>query len=73
MQSHFQIVNNSYFIGKRGELDRKHHTICMQGPFFHAFGTVITLCSALNHGATLVLPTPGYDPDKSLDAIRDEK
>ncbi|CAG9771986.1 unnamed protein product [Ceutorhynchus assimilis] len=72
-QTHFQIVNNSYSIGKRNELDKRHHTLCMLGPFFHAFGTVIVLCSAVNHGATLVLPAPGYDPDKALDAIRDEK
>ncbi|XP_060529029.1 medium-chain acyl-CoA ligase ACSF2, mitochondrial-like isoform X2 [Cylas formicarius] len=73
IQSHFQIVNNSYFIGKRNELDRKHHTICVQVPFFHVYGTVATIAAGLNHGATLVLPSAGYDPDKSLDAIRDAK
>lgn len=73
MQSHFQIVNNSYFIGKRHELDRKHHSICIMVPFFHGMGTVITICSALNYGSTLVVPAPLYDPGKALDAIRDEK
>ncbi|XP_030755419.1 medium-chain acyl-CoA ligase ACSF2, mitochondrial-like isoform X2 [Sitophilus oryzae] len=73
IQSHFHLVNNSFFLGKRNELDRKQHSICVQVPFFHAFGTDITICAALNHGATLVVPSPGYDPDKSLDAIRDEK
>ncbi|XP_060529031.1 medium-chain acyl-CoA ligase ACSF2, mitochondrial-like [Cylas formicarius] len=71
--SHFSMVNNSYYIGQRSELDRKHHTICVQTPLFHAIGTVITICAALNHGATLVLPSAGYDPDKNLDAIRDER
>ncbi|XP_050307171.1 medium-chain acyl-CoA ligase ACSF2, mitochondrial-like [Anthonomus grandis grandis] len=73
MQSHFHIVNNGYILGKRNELDRKHHTICLQVPFFHAYGTVISLIAALNYGSTLVLPNKGYDPDKALDAIRDEK
>lgn len=73
MQSHFQIVNNSYIVGKRNELNRKHHTICVQVPFFHVFGTTVTINAALNHGATLVIPTPGYNPNCSLDAIRDEK
>ncbi|CAG9771984.1 unnamed protein product [Ceutorhynchus assimilis] len=73
MQTHFQIVNNSFFAGKRNELDRKHHIICVQVPFFHVFGTIVTVNAGLNHGATLVLPSPSFDADKSLDAIRDEK
>jgi acyl-CoA synthetase (AMP-forming)/AMP-acid ligase II len=67
------MVNNSFYIGKRNELNLKHHTICLQVPFFHAFGTVISVMAALNHGSTLVLPTDGYNPDKSLDAIVEEK
>lgn len=73
IQTHFNMVNNSYFIGKRMELSKKHHTICVQNPFFHGFGTNITINAALNHGATIVVPAPGYDPKKSLEAIRDEK
>ncbi|XP_050307265.1 medium-chain acyl-CoA ligase ACSF2, mitochondrial-like isoform X1 [Anthonomus grandis grandis] len=73
MQTHFHIVNNGNSVGKRNELDKKHQTICMQVPFFHVYGTVISQSAALNHGATLVLPNLGYDPDKALDAIRDEK
>lgn len=29
--------------------------------------------AALTHGATLVLPAEGYNPDKALDAITEEK
>lgn len=67
------MVNNGYYIGKRNELHTKHHIICLQVPFFHAFGTTISIMAALNHGATMVLPTDGYNPDKSLDAIKEEK
>ncbi|XP_066247827.1 medium-chain acyl-CoA ligase ACSF2, mitochondrial-like [Euwallacea similis] len=73
VQSHFQRVNNSYFVGKRNELDIKHHVICVQVPFFHVFGTVATIGGSLNFGTTLVLPASSFNPDKSLDAIRDEK
>ncbi|XP_044268322.1 medium-chain acyl-CoA ligase ACSF2, mitochondrial isoform X2 [Tribolium madens] len=73
LTSHFNMVNNGYLIGKRNELNQKHHTICLQVPFFHAFGTSISIMAALNHGATMVLPTDGYNPDKSLDAIKEEK
>jgi len=73
VQTHFQLVNNSYSAGKRFEFHKKHHKICVQVPFFHVFGTDMAINAALNHGATLVLPAPGYDTQKSLDAIRDEK
>ncbi|XP_018564375.1 acyl-CoA synthetase family member 2, mitochondrial-like [Anoplophora glabripennis] len=70
--SHFGLVNNGYYIGKRNELDTKHHTICVLVPLFHGFGTVITISASVNHGATLVLPSDGFDPNKSLDAIKEE-
>lgn len=73
MITHFSIVNNSYFIGKRNELYTKHHNICLQNPLFHAYGTVIAIAASLNYAATLVIPAPGFDPNKSLDAIKEEK
>ncbi|KAL1491109.1 hypothetical protein ABEB36_011753 [Hypothenemus hampei] len=73
MHSHFHLVNNSYYIGKGNELDKKHHKICVQVPFFHAYGTAITIAAALNHGATLVAPSASFDPDKSLEALKYEK
>ncbi|XP_060528278.1 medium-chain acyl-CoA ligase ACSF2, mitochondrial-like [Cylas formicarius] len=71
--SHFSMVNNSHYVGKRNELDRKYHRMCIQVPLFHAIGTVIAILGGLHHGATMVLPSAGYNPDKNLDAIRDEK
>ncbi|CAG9864215.1 unnamed protein product [Phyllotreta striolata] len=68
--SHFSIVNNGYFIGKRNRLNQKHHTLCIQNPLFHAYGSVIGLIGALNHGTTVVLPTDAYDPQKNLNAIK---
>lgn len=73
MQTHMQIANNAYLVGRKNELHTKHHTICVQVPFFHVFGTVLGITGPLHHAATLVLPALTFDPDKSLDAIRDEK
>lgn len=72
-QSHFNVVNNGYFTGKRNELNEKHHTICLQNPLFHVFGTIAALSSSINHGSTIVLPSDGYDPEKNLTAITEEK
>lgn len=54
-------------------MNTKHHKICCQNPLFHAYGTVIAMSASLNHASTLVLPAAGYDPEKSLDAIKEEK
>uniref|UniRef100_A0A6P7G296 Medium-chain acyl-CoA ligase ACSF2, mitochondrial n=1 Tax=Diabrotica virgifera virgifera TaxID=50390 RepID=A0A6P7G296_DIAVI len=72
VQSHFNIVNNGYFSGKRVGLHQKHHTICLQNPLFHVFGTIATLTAAVNHGATIVLPNDTYNPEKNLSAIVQE-
>lgn len=45
----------------------------MQNPLFHAFGVVVAIMAALHHGATLVLPTAGYDVRASLRAIEKER
>ncbi|KAJ8936154.1 hypothetical protein NQ318_010565 [Aromia moschata] len=71
--SHFQLTNNGFFVGQRNELDKKHQTICVQVPLFHAFGIVITIGASVNNASTLVLPSPEYNPNKNLDALRDER
>ncbi|XP_063918008.1 medium-chain acyl-CoA ligase ACSF2, mitochondrial-like [Zophobas morio] len=73
LTSHYKMVNNGFFIGKGMDLSRKHHTLCVQVPLFHIFGTDIAIMVALNHASTVVLPTDGYHPSKTLDAIKNEK
>lgn len=51
----------------------QHHKICLQVPLFHTFGTVLGLFVAINHGATLVLPSPKFSPTKSIEAVIHEK
>lgn len=67
------MVNNSYSVAKRIELDTKHHIACLPNPLFHAFGIVINTMSALHFGTTFVIPGIGYNPNESLDAIIAEK
>ncbi|KAJ6641823.1 Medium-chain acyl-CoA ligase ACSF2, mitochondrial [Pseudolycoriella hygida] len=73
VMSHFNFVNNAIHIANRTELNEKYHKICVQVPLFHAFGIVISICVALEHGATPVLAAPGFNPEQSLRAIVDEK
>lgn len=69
--SHFNFVNNGIHIGNRNQLSGQK--ICVQVPLFHAYGVVITIMAAMSHGATLVLPAPGFNPEDSLRATVAEK
>ena len=69
--SHFNFVNNGIHIGNRNHL--RGGRICCQVPLFHAYGVVISIMAGLSHGATLVLPAPGFSPEDSLKAVVQEK
>lgn len=71
--SHFNFVNNGIHVSNRSQLNEKAHRICVQVPLFHVFGIVITMIAAITHGATIVLPAPTFNAEKSLRAIVDEQ
>jgi acyl-CoA synthetase (AMP-forming)/AMP-acid ligase II len=59
--------------GKRQELDKCYSRICVNNPLFHGYGIIIGIMNSLNHGATMVLPSPHFNPAESLKAIVEEK
>jgi fatty-acyl-CoA synthase len=70
--SHHNILNNGYFVGEicgYTEADR----ICVPVPFYHCFGMVMGNLSSTSHGACVVIPAPGFDPDATLRAIASER
>lgn len=62
-----------YSLGRRQELDRNYGRICVNNPLFHGYGIVITIMNCLNHGATMVLPSPHFNPEASLQAAVSEE
>ncbi|MFL0278389.1 AMP-binding protein [Mycobacterium sp. SMC-19] len=69
--SHRNILNNGYLVGDLlgyTEADR----ICLPVPLYHCFGLVMGSLAATSHGATIVLPGPGFDPVATLRAVQDE-
>lgn len=71
MLSHYNILNNGYYIGERqkfSEADR----LCLPVPLFHCFGCVLGVMAALTHGTTLV-PIEVFDPLLVLAAVQKEK
>jgi fatty-acyl-CoA synthase len=70
--SHRNILNNGYFVGelcRYTEADR----VCIPVPFYHCFGMVMGNLACTTHGATMVIPAPGFDPAATLKAVADEK
>lgn len=70
--SHHNILNNGYFVGELvgyTEQDR----ICIPVPLYHCFGMVMGNLAATSHGATMVLPAPGFDPAATLRAVAGER
>ncbi|KAL1491110.1 hypothetical protein ABEB36_011754 [Hypothenemus hampei] len=73
VQTHFQQFNNSYFLSKNFGFDKQQQVLCLPLPFFHVFGGVVGLCSALHYGGTIVLPSASFEVDKTLEALKGNK
>ena len=70
--SHRNILNNGYFttdLLNLGPTDR----LCIPVPFYHCFGMVLGNLGCTTHGATMVIPAPGFDPGATLAAIESER
>jgi fatty-acyl-CoA synthase len=70
--SHRNILNNGFFVGelcRYTEADR----VCIPVPFYHCFGMVMGNLACSTHGAAMIIPAPGFDPAKTLQACQDER
>ncbi|MFI6392598.1 AMP-binding protein [Nonomuraea sp. NPDC050547] len=70
--SHHNILNNGYFVAEGlgyTEADR----VCLPVPLYHCFGMVMGNLGATSHGACVVLPAPGFDPEATLRAVESER
>ncbi|XP_070846535.1 medium-chain acyl-CoA ligase ACSF2, mitochondrial [Chaetodon trifascialis] len=72
--SHFNIVNNAFFIGKRvGYTWKPHSCICLPVPMYHCFGSVGGgMCMAV-HGISLVFPSAAYSGKAIPAALESER
>jgi fatty-acyl-CoA synthase len=70
--SHHNILNNGFFVGELcgyGADDR----VCIPVPFYHCFGMTMGNLGCTAHGATVVIPAPGFDPGATLAAVAQER
>jgi fatty-acyl-CoA synthase len=70
--THRNILNNGYFVGE-GCRYTEEDRICIPVPFYHCFGMVMGNLGATTHGAAMVIPAPGFDPEATLRACAEER
>jgi len=71
MLTHYNIVNNAYWVGNYLDLGEKDR-VCIPVPFFHCFGCVIGTLNSVIHGSTMV-PVEVFDAGKVLRAVHEER
>src|ERR1700730_1979989 len=70
--SHRNILNNGFFATELLNLGPDDR-LCIPVPFYHCFGMVLGNLGCAAHGATMVIPAPGFDPALTLDALESER
>lgn len=70
--THRNILNNGYLVGALLEYTEQDR-ICIPVPFYHCFGMVMGNLAAVTHGAAMVIPAPGFDPEATLKAVQRER
>lgn len=70
--SHHNILNNGYFVGALCGYTADDR-VCIPVPFYHCFGMVMGNLACTSHGATMIIPAQGFDPEATLEAVQQER
>ncbi|MDN3520631.1 AMP-binding protein [Halomonas ramblicola] len=70
--SHHNILNNGFFVARTmnfTEADR----LVIPVPLYHCFGMVMGNLGCVTHGATMIYPGDGFEPEATLRAVAEER
>ncbi|MFC5729330.1 MULTISPECIES: AMP-binding protein [Nocardioides] len=70
--SHRNILNNGFITTELINFTEQDR-LCIPVPFYHCFGMVMGNLGCTTHGATMVIPAPGFDPEITLRTIAEER
>jgi fatty-acyl-CoA synthase len=70
--THHNILNNGFFVGQALRLTAADR-ICIPVPLYHCFGMVMGNLASVTHGAAMVYPSEGFEPQATLEAIAAER
>lgn len=68
--THQNILNNGFFIGERMRFTSKD-ILSIPVPFYHCFGLVLGVLSAVTHGSKVIIPSPSFEPKSVLESIEE--
>ena len=71
MLSHYNIVNNGYYIGECQKFTADEN-LCLPVPLFHCFGIVLGVMAILTHGGALTV-IENFDPLVVLASVQKER
>ena len=70
--SHHNILNNGFFVARLQRLT-ENDRMAIPVPLYHCFGMVMGNLGCITHGATMIYPSEGFDPQAVLETVQDEK
>ncbi|KAG2393548.1 hypothetical protein C9374_007079 [Naegleria lovaniensis] len=71
--THYNIINNSYFVGQGMNLQTGQDKLALCVPFYHCFGSNLGFLAFMLHGCGIVLPSFGFDAEAALKAVHNHK
>ncbi len=71
MSTHFGLIHTTWASAENQRLTEKDR-LCLSVPLSHMFGCICITLAAILKGATLVIPSETFDPEKILEAIQKE-
>ena len=70
--THHNIVNNGFFTAARQSFTPEDR-LCIPVPLYHCFGMVMGVLGCVTHGASMIFPSEGFEPQRVLEAVEQEK
>ncbi|MDX1456596.1 MAG: AMP-binding protein [Marinobacter sp.] len=70
--SHHNILNNGLFVARRMNFTEQDRLV-IPVPLYHCFGMVMGNLGCITHGATMIYPSAGFEPEATLKAVEKEK
>jgi fatty-acyl-CoA synthase len=70
--SHHNILNNGHFVAELMRFTERDR-LAIPVPLYHCFGMVMGNLGCVTHGATMIYPSDGFDPQAVLEAVQAER
>ena len=70
--THSNIVNNAIQVAARQRFTCEDR-LCIPVPLYHCFGMVMGVLGCVTHGAAMVLPSAGFEAERVLETVSEER